>query len=73
MHDVWNADSAMKFGAGIQLPPNAARVMHGYGLLDTLIKDGGALNPEFYRMRGWDGEVLTMKPLRRKHWAGFNQ
>lgn len=62
-----------QFGAGIQLPPNAARVMHGYGLLDKLIKDGHAFDAEVIHMRRYDGELLTKKPLRMKHWLGFNQ
>lgn len=47
--------------------------MDGYGLLDKLIKDGHAFDAEHIYMRSHDGELLTKKPLRLKHWLGFNQ
>lgn len=52
-----------KVGAGIQLPPNATRVMAQYGLLDTLIKDGRAVALEKNEYTEHStGEVIAARP-----------
>ncbi|KAK0755828.1 hypothetical protein N5P37_011609, partial [Trichoderma harzianum] len=50
-------------GAGIQLPPNATRIMEQYGLLETL-KDVGAVVMQNHTLRRYStGEVIVNKPL----------
>ncbi|RFU80700.1 hypothetical protein TARUN_1524 [Trichoderma arundinaceum] len=50
-------------GAGIQLPPNATRIMEDFGLL-TKLKDFGAVVMENHTLRRYStGETIVSKPL----------
>ncbi|RFU30914.1 hypothetical protein B7463_g5419, partial [Scytalidium lignicola] len=53
----------LPIGAGIQLPPNATRVMRHFGLLEKL-KEVGAVTMQRHTLRRYsDGEVIVEKPL----------
>jgi salicylate hydroxylase len=52
----------LQVGAGIQIPPNASRVLASYGLLEkiqNLATEAEAIEPKRYL----DGSVLTRRPL----------
>lgn len=54
-----------EIGAGIQLPPNATRIMHYYGLLDQLTGPGQAICPPRYHAKDYvDGRILAERPGR---------
>lgn len=56
------ADALREVGAGIQLAPNATRVLHRLGLADALARVG--VRPEAIEHRRWeDGRVLLRQPL----------
>jgi salicylate hydroxylase len=49
-------------GAGIQISPNAARILHRLGLADALARDG--VRPAAWHQRRWDdGRTLLRTPL----------
>jgi salicylate hydroxylase len=48
-------------GAGIQLSPNATRVLHGLGLADHLNRV--AVRPQSIQMRRWDGGDVLMRTV----------
>jgi salicylate hydroxylase len=53
----------LSIGAGIQLPPNATRVMAHFGLLEKM-KEVGAITMEQHTLRRYsDGKVVIEKPL----------
>lgn len=57
----------LQAGAGIQLPPNAARIMDGFGLTDAL-RDAGAVELDGYTVLDHrTGEVIVARPGRA--WA----
>jgi salicylate hydroxylase len=60
---VYEQSSALReVGAGIQISPNAARVLHRYGLSDELASVG--VRPLAWHQRRWDdGRTLLRTPL----------
>ena len=49
-------------GAGIQVSPNATRILHGLGLADALVRT--AVRSEAIHQRRWeDGRTLLRSPL----------
>ncbi len=64
-HDVDVYEQAASFrevGAGIQISPNAARVIHGLGLAAPLAKIG--VRPEAFHQKRWqDGRTVLKSPL----------
>ena len=56
------ADPLREVGAGIQMAPNATRILHRLGLAEPLA--GVAVRPEQSELRRWDdGRVLWTQPL----------
>lgn len=51
-----------EIGAGIQLPPNASRIMAAWGLLDKLYAAGGLMREETRTLRWQDGRRITTRP-----------
>ena len=64
-HDVQvyeQAESFREVGAGIQVSPNAARVIHGLGLAAPLAKIG--VRPDAFHQKRWqDGRTVVKSPL----------
>ncbi|HEX3440146.1 MAG TPA: FAD-dependent monooxygenase [Pseudolabrys sp.] len=60
---VYEQSSALReVGAGIQVSPNAARILHRYGLSDELARVG--VRPIAWHQRRWDdGRTLLRTPL----------
>ncbi|KAH8819142.1 putative salicylate hydroxylase, partial [Xylogone sp. PMI_703] len=57
------APDMLPVGAGIQLPPNATRIISHLGLLEKM-KESGAITMEQYTLRRYsDGRVVVEKPL----------
>jgi salicylate hydroxylase len=51
----------MKIGAGIQIPPNAARVVQYFGL-EQKIRDAGAIQVAANKMKRYkDGKILATR------------
>jgi salicylate hydroxylase len=49
-------------GAGIQIPPNSARILRNWGLIPEIAKH--SVQPTEFRLRGWkDGRILHRMPL----------
>src|SRR5665213_3664697 len=62
VHVYEQAQAVREVGAGIQISPNASRVMHGLGLGDELAKLG--VRPLSFHQRRWqDGRTLLNAPL----------
>jgi salicylate hydroxylase len=62
VHVYEQANALREVGAGIQVSPNASRVLHGLGLADELAKLG--VRPEAWHQRRWDdGRTLLRTPL----------
>jgi salicylate hydroxylase len=56
------AEALSEVGAGIQVSPNASRVLHGLGLADDLARMG--VRPVAFHQRRWDdGRTLLKSPL----------
>ena len=56
------AHTLREVGAGIQVSPNASRVLHGLGLADKLAELG--VRPGAHHQRRWDdGRTLLKTPL----------
>src|SRR6478736_9030793 len=56
------AGAISEVGAGIQVSPNASRVLHGLGLADELARLG--VRPLAWHQRRWDdGRTLLRTPL----------
>jgi salicylate hydroxylase len=54
----------MQIGAGIQVPPNAGRVLKSYGLIDNVRNH--AIEIESLELRRYaDGSLLTERPLNK--------
>lgn len=61
------ADGLQEAGAGIQIPPNAARILSRCGVFDSASEASelGALKPSALQVcRYADGSVLSSTPLR---------
>ena len=57
------SEELLPVGAGIQLPPNATRVMAHFGLMEKL-KGAGAITVEGHTLRRYqDGHTVVRKPL----------
>ncbi|QQS14575.1 MAG: FAD-dependent monooxygenase [Rhodospirillales bacterium] len=64
------AASLGEIGAGIQISPNASRILHGLGLADALAVDG--VRPVAVHQRRWDdGRTLQRAPLGPEVEAAF--
>ena len=62
VHVYEQAHALREVGAGIQVSPNASRVLHGLGLGDPLAKLG--VRPFAFHLRRWDdGRTLVKTPL----------
>ena len=62
VHVYEQAHALRQVGAGIQVSPNASRVLHGLGLADELAKLG--VRPGAHHQRRWDnGRTLLKAPL----------
>ena len=62
VHVYEQAHALREVGAGIQVSPNASRVLHGLGLADELAKLG--VRPGAHHQRRWDnGRTLLKTPL----------
>src|SRR3981081_1288200 len=62
VHVYEQANALREGGAGVQVSPNASRVLHGLGLADELAKLG--VRPEAWHQRRWDdGRTLLRTPL----------
>ncbi|KAL7266673.1 hypothetical protein RUND412_010773 [Rhizina undulata] len=48
-------------GAGIQIPPNSARILSKWGMREAL--EGFAVNPKAFILRGYKGKVLSEQNL----------
>ena len=64
-HDVHvyeQSPALREVGAGIQISPNASRIMHRLGLAGALVRDG--VRPVAWHQRRWqDGRTLLRTPL----------
>jgi salicylate hydroxylase len=62
VHVFEQARALREVGAGIQVSPNASRVLHGLGLGDPLAKLG--VRPFAFQFRSWDdGRTVVKTPL----------
>jgi salicylate hydroxylase len=62
VHVYEQAQELREVGAGIQIGPNASRILHGLGLADRL--DAAAVRPAVWRQRRWDdGRTLLQAAL----------
>jgi salicylate hydroxylase len=62
VHVYEQASTVSEVGAGIQVSPNASRVLHGLGLADDLAAMG--VRPLAWHQRRWqDGRTLVRAPL----------
>ena len=72
-HDVHVYEQAAaigEIGAGIQISPNAARLLHRLGLADAMARTG--VKPLFRHQRRWqDGRTLSRGPLGAEAEARF--
>jgi salicylate hydroxylase len=69
--DVYERASRLaEVGAGVQISPNASRVLHGLGLADQLARTG--VKPLAWHQRRWDdGRTLLRTPLAEPLEATF--
>ncbi len=64
------ASRQAEVGAGIQISPNASRLLYRYGLRDAL--EAAAVRPEAIERRRWqDGSVLSRAPMGEAIAAAF--
>jgi salicylate hydroxylase len=62
VHVFEQADAVSEIGAGVQISPNASRVLHGLGLENPLARTG--VKPLAWHQRRWnDGQTLLRTPL----------
>jgi len=62
VHVYEQARELREVGAGVQISPNASRVLHGLGLAEELARMG--VRPLAWRTRRWDdGRTLLVSPL----------
>ena len=70
VHVYEQARALTEFGAGIQVSPNASRVLYGLGLADELARAG--VRSEAIHQRRWeDGRTLLRSPLGSAVEAAF--
>ncbi|HZB33270.1 MAG TPA: FAD-dependent monooxygenase [Streptosporangiaceae bacterium] len=70
VHVYEQAQALGEVGAGVQVSPNAARVLHGLGLADELARTG--VKPVAWHQRRWDdGRTLLRSPLAEPLEATF--
>jgi salicylate hydroxylase len=70
VHVYERAKKLSEVGAGIQISPNASRILHGLGLADALAKMG--VTPLAIHQRRWDdGRTLLRTPLGEAVEAAF--
>jgi salicylate hydroxylase len=70
VHVYEQARELREVGAGIQVSPNASRVLHRFGLADTLARLG--VKPVAFHQRRWqDGRTLLRTPLAQAMEAAF--
>ena len=53
---------AKQVGAGIQLPPNAVRIMDHFELMPKIIETGAVEVPSWRLMKYSDGEQIVARP-----------
>ena len=64
------ASGLREIGAGVQVSPNASRVLHGLGLAEPLAATG--VRPLAWHQRRWDdGRTLLRTPLGRRAGGGL--
>ncbi len=70
VHVYEQAPALGEIGAGVQVSPNASRVLHGLGLADALARTG--VRPLAWHQRRWDdGRTLLRTPLAEPLEAEF--
>lgn len=70
VHVYEQASVLREVGAGVQISPNAARILHRLGLADALAKHG--VRPLAWHQRRWDdGRTLLRTPLGDEVVAAF--
>jgi salicylate hydroxylase len=70
VHVYEQAPALGEVGAGVQISPNASRILHGLGLADELAKTG--VRPLAWHQRRWDdGQTLLRTPLGAAVEAAF--
>ena len=70
VHVYEQASQLSEVGAGVQISPNASRVLHGLGLKDDLARTG--VRPLAWHQRRWDdGRTLLESPLAEPLEAAF--
>jgi salicylate hydroxylase len=70
VHVYEQAAALREVGAGIQISPNASRVLHGLGLAEQLAATG--VKPLAWHQRRWDdGRTLVRTPLAERVGARF--
>jgi salicylate hydroxylase len=70
VHVYEQARELREVGAGIQVSPNASRVLHRLGLAETLARLG--VKPSAFHQRRWqDGRTLLRTPLAQAMEAAF--
>jgi salicylate hydroxylase len=61
VHVYEQADALTELGAGIQISPNASRILHGVGLGDRLAATG--VKPRAFHQRRWDDGRTLLRTL----------
>jgi salicylate hydroxylase len=70
VHVYEQADTLTEVGAGIQISPNASRILHGGGIGEALAETG--VKPLAFHQRRWDdGRTLLRTPLAEAMEATF--
>jgi salicylate hydroxylase len=70
VHVYEQAAALSEIGAGVQVSPNASRVLHGLGLAEELARTG--VRPLAWHQRRWDdGRTLLRTPLAEPLEAAF--
>jgi salicylate hydroxylase len=70
VHVYEQASALEEIGAGVQISPNASRVLHGLGLAEELARTG--VKPVAWHQRRWqDGRTLLRTPLAEPLEAAF--
>jgi salicylate hydroxylase len=70
VHVFEQASALSEVGAGVQISPNASRVLHGLGLAEALARTG--VRPMAWHQRRWDdGRTLLRTPLAEPLEAAF--
>jgi salicylate hydroxylase len=70
VHAYERAKTLSEVGAGIQVSPNASRILHRLGLADALANMG--VKPLAFQQRRWDdGRTLLRTPLAQAMEAAF--